>query len=149
MAKQSVDPLGAWMASSGTMIAAEVDSRREAICAMVSDQIMARYPMLCYDPTRPDASGFQQTMIRGTPQRIHELIQVVLGLQSLGSLNEEYRWSWGLLPRYGVTSDHLLSFMRIYFDAVRDKLKLSSEDRAGLDLLEQAITQRIAEITAK
>jgi len=39
--------------------------------------------------------------------------------------------------------------MRIYFDAVRDKLKLSSEDRAGLDLLEQAITQRIAEITAK
>ena len=149
MAKESVDSLAAWMASSASHCAAALESQRDAICELVSDQIRFRYPTLCYDPTRLDPVEFQQTMFRETPQRIHDLMQVVLGLQSLGSVTEEYRWSWGLLPRYGITRDHLLSFMHMYFAAVMEKVELSNSDRIGLGLLEQAIIERIEMITAK
>ncbi len=130
-------------------MAALLDSKRDAICAQASGLIKSRFPALCYDPTRPDAIEFQQSMFHGTPQRIHDLMQVVLQLHTLGSINDEYSWSWGLLPRYGVTGDHLLAFMRMYFDIVKHEVAMAPEDLDGLNLLEKTVIDRITAIITK
>ena len=128
-------------------MASALDDQREQICAEVTARMAAAFPLLCYDPTRPDAIAFQQQTFRETPQRLHRLIQAVLRFHVLTVVEHEYQWGWTILPRYGVEQHHLLAQMRFYFAEARARAMMSSEDRTSFDSLEATILQIIEDIT--
>jgi hypothetical protein len=125
-----------WLASRGPVVAATIEERRQPICEAVSDHLAAQFESLCFDPDRPDAETFQRRMFRETPIRLHRLLQVALRLRSLSVIEREYRWTWGILPRFGVTARHMHALVRSYFSAARSLSTILAADRPYFDQLE-------------
>jgi hypothetical protein len=137
-----------WLGRRGNSIAAALESQREPICESVSLQLETTFPALCYDLMRADAAAFQKHTYHEVPRRFHRVMQVLLRLASVEVIEREYRWAWGILPRYGVTSEQLLAQVRWYFAAMRTRATLDADDLPHLEALEQTILQIIAQITA-
>jgi hypothetical protein len=140
-------PLDEWLAVRGDQYAALLDMQREHICRAVSERLKHAFPTLCYDPSRPDATEFQQMVYERTPHRFHRLIQVVLRLQSISVIEREYRWGWPVLQRYRVEQVHLISHIRWYFEAARKFAPLARTDRRPFAQLEARIIQIVQSIT--
>ena len=140
-------PLEEWLAVRGEHYATALDAHREAICRAVTERLVATYPMLCYDVSRPDAADFQQTVYDKTPRRFHRLIQVVLRLQSIVVIEREYRWGWPILQRYQIEQAHLISHVRWYFEASRKYAPLTRTDRRPFAQLEAATIRIVRTIT--
>jgi len=139
-------PLDEWLAVRGEQYAALLDTRREHICRAVTERLMQAFPSLCYDPSRPDATEFQQLVYDRTPRRFHRLIQVVLRLQSVAVIEREYRWGWPILQRYHVQQIHLISHIHWYFEAARKFAPPERTDRRPFALLEATITRIVHSI---
>lgn len=132
-----------WLAARGPSIAGALEERREQICESVSVRFADAFRSLCYDDSRPDADSFQRLTFHETPRRFHRLLQVVLRLQAPSVVEREYRWSAGILPRFGVTDRHMLALVRWYFEAARVAIAIDSSDRQHLNLLEVQVVQMI------
>jgi hypothetical protein len=95
------------------------------------------------DLPRPDAPAFQRLAFEETPRRLHRLLQVALRFQTIAVIEREYRWSWGILPRYGITLRHLLIMVHAYFEAARAALALDQLDRHYFELFERSVLEAI------
>jgi hypothetical protein len=129
----------AWLATRGPAIATALDAHHDLVCETIAARFADQFAGLCYDASRPDAESFQRQTFRETPRRFHRLVQVALRLQSLAVIEREYRWSWGILPRFGVTSRHMHALVRWYFEAVRALASVLPADRPFLDQFETQI----------
>lgn len=59
-------PLDEWLAVRGDQYATLLDMQREHICRAVTERLKHAFPTLCYDPSRPDATEFQQMVYERT-----------------------------------------------------------------------------------
>lgn len=137
-----------WLTLRGPMYAQQIDVHTDALCSAAAMRLSSQFPALCYDPARPDAETFQQHMFRETPRRFHRLMQVVLRVQSLAVVEQEYRWAMTLLPRHGVQAQHLLVFIQIYFEVVRALVPPAQQDAPYVDTLESVIARIVEAVTA-
>lgn len=136
-----------WLGRRGSALAAALDHQREPICELVSIRLAKTYPSLCYDATRIDAESFQKLTFHEAPRRFHRVLQTLLRLAAIELIEREYRWGWGILPRYGVTAEHMLNQVRWYFASARSFVDLDAEDQEQFEALERAILQIIAHVT--
>jgi hypothetical protein len=133
-----------WLDSRGPVLALALEDRRERICDFVSSHFAEQFSTLMLDTNRPDAASFQQNAFYESPRRFHRLLQVALRLQAIMVIEREYRWSWGILPRFGVTQRHMVALVRLYFEAARKFISLDGVDRSYVDELEETVLQTIA-----
>ena len=138
--------LDTWLKARGPTLNQLINNEQETIYTIVSAQLSATFPSLCYDPTRFDAHSFQDLAYHKTPHRFHGVMQTVFRFRTLRALERSYQWSWGVLPRYGVTKAHFITQARFSFDAIRDAVYLNQEDRNGLKALEQEILHMMDQI---
>ena len=132
-----------WLRARGPELADQLARERNAICRAVSVRLGRTFPELCDDPTRPDRESFRRTALERSPERLHTLLQTALRLQSLSVIEQEYRWLWGVLPRYGITATHMLAMAGWYFSMARERLALDPGDLAGLNELKRAVLRAI------
>jgi hypothetical protein len=132
-----------WLASRGQAVALALDERSERICDHAAARFAEQYPTLMLDLPRPDAEMFQQLAFRETPRRLHRLLQVALRFQTLAVIEREYRWSWGILPRFGITLAHMHALARTYFESARVLVMFDQTDRPYFELLEMNVLQLI------
>jgi hypothetical protein len=125
-----------WLNSSGNRVAAELEDRGEQICKLVTDQLVRTYTNLCRDPERIDNQEMQRHAYVESPRRIHRLVQVVLRLRTVEVIERECAWSLTVLPRYGVTRQHMQAMVHWYFEAARTLTNIDSADRRSLDMIE-------------
>ncbi|GAB4198035.1 MAG: hypothetical protein OHK0022_16800 [Roseiflexaceae bacterium] len=130
-----------WLMASGPPLARLIDAQREPICQTVALRLEQAFPTLCYSQQRPDAATFQHSAFVRSPERLHTTLQVALRFRTLAVIDREYRWFWNLGPRFGVAPEHFLSMHRWYFEAVRQFVVQSPNDRAGLDAFEDTLLQ--------
>ena len=136
-----------WLSTHGPALALALDARREIICETVSARLAAAYPALCYIPKRFDAETFQQLTFDKTPDRFHRVLVAGLRVNSLALIEREYAWSWEVLPRYGVTAQHLQAQVRWYFEVARAHLATQLDDLGPLAQLEAAILAAVDRVT--
>lgn len=132
-----------WLDSRGPVVALALEDRRERICEFVSSHFAEQFSKLMFDQSRPDAESFQQNAFYETPRRFHRLLQVALRLQVITVIEREYRWSWSILPRFGVNQRHMAALVQLYFEAVRSFASIDGPDRAYIDELEAVVLQNI------
>lgn len=137
-----------WLKARGPTLGQLLNNEQETIHSMVASQLSASFPALCYDPTRFDALSFQQLAYHKTPHRFQGILQTVFRFSTLRALERSYQWSWGVLPRYGVTKAHYITQARFSFDAIRDAVYLNQEDRTGINALEHEILHIIEQTTS-
>ena len=137
-----------WLQTNGVSLAAALDLHSEAICDVLTERLAKTYPELCYDPKRIDGRSFQKLAQQRTPQRVHDLIQSALRLQSLDLIKNQYEWAWPIMQRFGVGRKHLLAQVSWYFEVARELATLNEGDRAALDALENAMTKIVKRATA-
>jgi hypothetical protein len=131
------------LANRGTAMAVALEDRGATICETTTTRFAALFETLLLDLTRPDVTSFQRLAFEETPRRLHRLLQVALRFQTIAVIEREYRWSWGILPRYGITLRHMQSMVRSYFEAARAILVLDQLDRHFLDVFERAVLDAV------
>lgn len=136
-----------WLTVRGPVYAQQIDAHADALCGAVTMRLSAMFPALCYDAVRPDAELFQQQTFRETSRRFHCLIQVVLRLQSLIVVEQEYRWAMHVLPRYGVQPQHMLALVHLYFDLAHALVPPNNSDESYVMALEHVVTRIIEAVT--
>jgi hypothetical protein len=136
-----------WLETNGSRLAMALDVRRDIICESVSNRMVTTYPMLCYNPERVDAQSFQQQTFRKSPQRFHNVLLAALRFRAMSVIEREYAWTWSILPRFGVTSQHLIAQVRWYFEAARIHVPSLNGDTPYLRQLEVQILHAIDQIT--
>ncbi len=129
--------LEGWLNSNGNRVAAELEERGEQVCKLVTDQLSRTYTNLCHDPERLDNHEIQRMAYIESPRRVHRLVQVALRLRAVEVIERECAWSIAILPRYGVTRQHLHATVHWYFEAARTLTNIDSADRRALDIIEQ------------
>jgi hypothetical protein len=139
--------LDTWLATHGPMLALALEARRDIICETVSGRLAAAYPALCYDPKRFDAETFQQITFDKSPGRFHKVLVAALRFNSLAMIEREYQWSWKVLPRYGVTAQHLLAQVRWYFEIARVHVATQLGDIGPLHQIEAAVLSAVERVT--
>lgn len=128
-----------WLSTRGAAVATALEERRDHVCESASARFAQQFEMLLLDLPRPDAAAFQRLAFRETPLRLHRLLQVVLRFQTLAVVEREYRWSWGILPRYGITLSHMLEMVRAYFSAARALAPLDQADMQFVEHFERQV----------
>lgn len=136
-----------WLRDRGPAVAAMLESRREALCEIVTSQFAAMFPSLCYDPTRFHAEAFQQQVFNSTPSRFLNMILVSLQFSSTSMFEQQCAWTWQIAPRYGIMPAHMLMMTRMFFDTIHDVITLDTTDEQGMREFEQMIVQIIERIT--
>lgn len=129
--------LEGWLNSSGNRVAAELEERGEQICKLVSEQMMRSFASVCDAPDRVDNEAMKKNAFVDSPKRVHRLTQTALRLRAVEIIERECRWSLDVLPRYGVTRQHMHAMVHWYFEAARTLTNIDSADRRSLDIIEQ------------
>lgn len=129
--------LEGWLNSSGNRVAAELEERGDQICKMVSDQMSRSFQSVCDAPDRVDNETMQRMAFIESPKRVHRLTQTALRLRAVEIIERECRWSLDVLPRYGVTRQHMHAMVHWYFEAARTLTNIDSADRRSLEIIEQ------------
>lgn len=132
-----------WFASRGFSLAVALEEHGNSICETTTAHFAAQFETLMLDLPRPDAPAFQRLAFEETPRRLHRLLQVALRFQTITVIEREYRWSWGILPRYGITLRHMLAMVRAYFESARAALALDSLDRHHFELFERSVLEAV------
>lgn len=137
------------LATDGPALAMMLKQQHHVISADVATRTLAAFPRLCYDSARPDAAAHQEHSLSRTPERIYQMLQIVLQFGTLGIVDREYRWMWQVAAQHGVQQEHVLSVLRWYFDAAREHLNLDASKRKLLDSLDASIIQIVTHITSQ
>jgi signal transduction histidine kinase len=121
------------------------DEQRDAICQQVTFYLERCFPTLCLDSQRPDSTRFQRMAYEQTPRRFHRMLQIVLRTGAIRIVTHEFQWVWQVVPRYGVNNRHILAMVGWYFNAARDQLELSSQERDNLYRLKRTLLAIVSE----
>ncbi|HEX9441464.1 MAG TPA: hypothetical protein VF909_17390 [Roseiflexaceae bacterium] len=143
------ETLKLWLKAHGPQLADRLEAQREPICDVVAARLETVFPSLGCDLLRAGTATFTQNVYQASAYGFHRLLQVALRFQTMSVIEGEYRWAWGILPRYGVTQNHLRAQMRWYFKAARIAVALDAADQTFVDALEVLIADVIARVTAE
>lgn len=112
-------------------VANALEARREEIGALVADSLAYALPMVGLSPALEDRAARHHERMRTTAQRFHQAVQTGV-LFDWSMVAHEFSWGGRVLPRHGVTADHLQTLIDTYFQAAAT-LPWGEEERAALE----------------
>ena len=128
---------GEWRASE------PIGAGCENLIEIVALKLAEVYPELGQIPGRPNGTPWREQIYSETPRRFHLMLQVVLRCQALDVIEQEYRWAWNLLPRFGIRQEHLLSQVKWYFESMEELIGVERRDRVHFESFKAAVTERV------
>ncbi|MCB0076349.1 MAG: MerR family transcriptional regulator [Anaerolineales bacterium] len=135
--------LSGWLRERGSYLADEFEFAKDRTCGTVALKLAEVYPELGQIPGRPNGTPWREQIYSETPRRFHLMLQVVLRCQALDVIEQEYRWAWNLLPRFGIRQEHLLSQVKWYFESMEELIGVERRDRVHFESFKAAVTERV------
>lgn len=104
---------------------------RPAIVARVAEQLATIMPMVGVAPSAPNRAASHHVQMHSTAERFHDLVQLCATTEmSLASF--EYDWTSRVLQPKGITWEHQLRLIEVYFATAAAVTTWSDEEQQAL-----------------
>lgn len=115
-------------------VAQRLADYQPAIVARVAAQLAAELPMVGVDPHVAHPGAAHHVQMHATAARFHDLVQLYATTEP-DLVHFEYDWASRVLQPRGVTWEHQLRLIEVYFTTASQITRWSDEERAALDQL--------------
>lgn len=110
---------------------ATLDQYRSALLGHVADQLTFTVPLLAVPPTAADPAGHHQRQMYASVARLHDSLQAARLHEQL--LVHELAWAGQVLPRWGVSVEHLMLLIDTYVSSAQALGTWGPEEREVLE----------------
>lgn len=114
------------------VVLTRLEQERAVLLGQVADELTYTIPLLAVPPTAPDFAAYHQRQMLATVERLHDNLQAARLNEQL--LVHEFAWAARVLPRWGVTAEHLATVIDTYVQIART---LATWEPEALELLEE------------